>query len=193
MAFGSIRMEPVFMVLGQSAATAASMAIDAKIPIQDVNYPELKSKLETDDQILNYGQTTLDGIIVDDTEAKLKGSWKQSVFQRGYRLGYKHDGDARDGKASAEFITELPEPGEYAVQIAWQPNPNRSTKVSVSISHSKGTVTMQINQQAVPSGENGFHQLGTYDFHRAASVTVSNESANGYVIIDAVRWVKRGQ
>lgn len=49
-AFGSIRMEPVFMVLGQSAATAAAMAIDAKCDVQDVPYQQLKNRLEKDGQ-----------------------------------------------------------------------------------------------------------------------------------------------
>ena len=53
-AFGSIRMEPVFMILGQSAATAAVMAIDAKIPVQDVPYAKLRERLLKDGQILNY-------------------------------------------------------------------------------------------------------------------------------------------
>ena len=51
-AFGSIRMEPVFMVLGQSAATAACQAIDDKKAVQDINYAELKKKLLEDKQIL---------------------------------------------------------------------------------------------------------------------------------------------
>ena len=51
-AFGSIRMEPVFMVLGQSAATAASMAIDSKTDIQKISYTELQSTLIKDKQIL---------------------------------------------------------------------------------------------------------------------------------------------
>lgn len=49
-AFGSIRMEPVFMVLGQSAATAAAMAIDANVNVQDVPYPNLKEQLLKDGQ-----------------------------------------------------------------------------------------------------------------------------------------------
>jgi hypothetical protein len=53
-AFGSIRMEPVFMILGQSAATAAVMAIDAKIPVQDVPYAQLRERLLKDGQILSY-------------------------------------------------------------------------------------------------------------------------------------------
>lgn len=51
-AFGSIRMEPVFMILGQSAATAAVMALDQGIAVQDLAYADLKERLLEDDQIL---------------------------------------------------------------------------------------------------------------------------------------------
>jgi hypothetical protein len=51
-AFGSIRMEPVFMVLGQSAATAASLAIDKNVALQDLSYDELKQRLIQDNQVL---------------------------------------------------------------------------------------------------------------------------------------------
>jgi len=51
-AFGSIRMEPVFMILGQSAAIAAAMAIDKNIPVQEVPYDELKKVLEEKKQVL---------------------------------------------------------------------------------------------------------------------------------------------
>jgi hypothetical protein len=53
-AYGSIRMEPVFMILGQSAATAAAMAIDAKIAVQDVPYEKLRARLLADGQVLEY-------------------------------------------------------------------------------------------------------------------------------------------
>jgi hypothetical protein len=51
-AFGSIRMEPVFMILGQSAGTAAALAIDAQVDLQDLPYEKLRVKLESDGQIL---------------------------------------------------------------------------------------------------------------------------------------------
>lgn len=51
-AFGSIRMEPVFMILGQSAAVAAAMAIDKNISVQDVDYSELKKELTLRKQVL---------------------------------------------------------------------------------------------------------------------------------------------
>ncbi|MBN2006601.1 MAG: FAD-dependent oxidoreductase [Anaerolineae bacterium] len=51
-AYGSIRMEPVFMALGQSAATIAALAIEHDIAVQDVDYPELREHLLKDGQIL---------------------------------------------------------------------------------------------------------------------------------------------
>ncbi len=51
-AFGSIRMEPVFMILGESAATAAAIAIDDKVNVQKVNYTKLKKKLLDQNQVL---------------------------------------------------------------------------------------------------------------------------------------------
>jgi hypothetical protein len=45
-------MEPVFMVLGQSAATAASLVIDQNIPVQDLDYQQLKTLLLEDNQVL---------------------------------------------------------------------------------------------------------------------------------------------
>ena len=57
-AFGSIRMEPVFMVLGQSAATAASLAIDSAQTVQQVDYSTLEMQLEADRQILKHRAST---------------------------------------------------------------------------------------------------------------------------------------
>jgi hypothetical protein len=54
-AFGSIRMEPVFMILGQSAGTIASMAVEKRKAVQEISYVELKVKLMADGQILSFG------------------------------------------------------------------------------------------------------------------------------------------
>ena len=52
-AFTSLRMEPVWMILGESAGVAAAMAVDAEIPVQDVPYNKLRQKLEDLDQTLD--------------------------------------------------------------------------------------------------------------------------------------------
>ena len=53
-AYGSIRMEPVFMVLGQSAGTAAVLAIDGHSPVQEVEYRRLRARLLDDGQRLDW-------------------------------------------------------------------------------------------------------------------------------------------
>ena len=51
-AFGSIRMEPVFFALGQVAGTAASIAVGHDVAVQDVPYAELAKRLRTDGQVV---------------------------------------------------------------------------------------------------------------------------------------------
>jgi hypothetical protein len=53
-AYGSIRMEPVFTVLGQSAATAAAQALDEQVAVQQVDYAKLRERLLADRQVLQW-------------------------------------------------------------------------------------------------------------------------------------------
>jgi hypothetical protein len=53
-AYGSIRMEPVFMILGQSAATAAMLALDGKSSVQKIPYETLQARLMADKQVLQW-------------------------------------------------------------------------------------------------------------------------------------------
>jgi hypothetical protein len=57
-AFSSIRMEPVFMILSQSAATAASLSLDAHVPVQQVDQARLRARLLQDGQVLEWKETT---------------------------------------------------------------------------------------------------------------------------------------
>ena len=53
-AFGSIRMEPVFMVLGQTAATAACLSLDHKVSVQELDYSLLEPELIKGKQVLSW-------------------------------------------------------------------------------------------------------------------------------------------
>jgi hypothetical protein len=53
-AYSSIRMEPVFMVTSQSAATAACFAIEGNVPAQKLDYAKLRARLLMDKQILEW-------------------------------------------------------------------------------------------------------------------------------------------
>jgi len=55
-AFGSIRMEPVFFALGQAAGTAASLAVDKDVAVQDVDYKALSARLLADGQVISLAR-----------------------------------------------------------------------------------------------------------------------------------------
>ncbi|MDC0291871.1 FAD-dependent oxidoreductase [Verrucomicrobiales bacterium] len=205
-AFGSIRMEPVFMILGQSAATAASIAIDEGIPVQDIDYKKLKARLLKDGQILEYDGPTnekrvgvdlksLKGVVVDDDFANFKGPWKPSSSANSYLgFGYRHDDNLADGKCIATFQGQLPKAGKYEVRFAYTPNSNRATNVPVTVIHGDGESTVvTVNEKNEPTIDGAFVSLGEFQFDdpKAATVTISNEGTDGYVVIDAVQWLKK--
>jgi hypothetical protein len=192
-AYGSIRMEPVFMILGQSAATAAALALDAGSAVQDVDYDALRSQLLKDKQILAPGNDpgTFEGTVVDDSQAKLTGTWTTAAATKPFvGAGYQHDANADKGK-TARFEATLPQAGHYEVRIAYTINANRATNVPVKIEHAGGTANVVVNQQTAPTVQGLFAVLGDYDFGTSAAVEVSTVGTNGYVIIDAVQFVTK--
>lgn len=203
-AFGSIRMEPVFMILGQSAATAAVMAIDDDLAVQDVPYQKLCERLEADGQVLAYvgpvrrgpgagiSLDKLKGIVVDDQQAKKTGHWKSSTSSKQFvGFGYRHDDNRADGNATARFEAKLPASGRYEVRIACPPNSNRATAVPVTIHHAEGSTTIHLDQRKAPEIDDLFHVLGEFSFDAStpAVVSIDNSNADGYVILDAVQWL----
>jgi FAD dependent oxidoreductase len=201
-AYGSIRMEPVFMILGQSAATAAVFAIDDKLAVQDVPYAKLRDRLLKDGQVLHYDgpktskgidPKTIQGIVVDDANAKLTGEWSESGAAKAFiGDGYSHDGNARDGKASARFEAKLEKGGTYRVMLASPPNNNRASNAPVEIHHRGGVQRMKINLKAPKAGEGVFWiDLGAFEYAEGdmSVVVITNKHTDGYVVVDGVRWV----
>lgn len=59
-AYGSIRMEPVFMMLGQAAGTVAAAAIQEGTPVQDISYGQLKRQLIAQGQVVEWDEDFID-------------------------------------------------------------------------------------------------------------------------------------
>ena len=101
-AFTSLRMEPVWMVLGESAGVAAAMAVDAEIPVQDVPYKKLRQKLDDLDQTLDRIQ----GPVKDQQEPGKSASWKSqdewNMQKKGWEWLFPHIDTDSDGQISAE-------------------------------------------------------------------------------------------
>ena len=118
-AYGSIRMEPVFMVLGQSAATAAVHAIDERTTVQKIDPKKLEARLLKDGQMLDFVSDPLPprtgpkhvnppGIVVDDDAAQLKGFRSSSGANAPFvGHGYLHDANTDKGEQTARFNATL--------------------------------------------------------------------------------------
>ncbi|HYF34393.1 MAG TPA: FAD-dependent oxidoreductase, partial [Prosthecobacter sp.] len=199
-AYGSIRMEPVFMILGQSAATAAVFAIEDGVPVQKVSYPKLRERLLKDGQVLEYkGPPTaksvmLEGTVVDDEQAIKTGDWVGGGAAKKFiGYGYSHDGNAGKGEKTITFRATLPKAGRYEVRLAYAANNNRCGAVPVIIRHAGGEATTTVDQKKPGPIDGLAVSLGTFEFDAAkpAEVLVSNEGTMGYVVADAVQWVAK--
>ncbi|HSI62842.1 MAG TPA: FAD-dependent oxidoreductase [Candidatus Saccharimonadia bacterium] len=200
--YGSIRMEPQFMILGHSTGIAAAMALEKNIPVQDVDIAALRAKLVAQGQVLELASLAnltlaenLPGIVIDDEAAVYEGVWTASGYGDPIDGTSHNDGDNSKGKMTARFETTLPETGIYEVRLAYSAAPNRAAKVPVKVEHAKGSDIVQVNQQKPPTVDKYFTSLGKFEFtkDKPAVVTVSNEGTTGFVAVDAVQWVRVGK
>jgi hypothetical protein len=189
-AFGSARMEPVFMTLGQSAATAAVLAINDGISVQQVPYEKLSAVLRADGQRLAW-DTTATGIVVDSEDATgvvITGAWNASYSVPGFNgANYLHDNNEGRGQKSVRFTPVIPTTGNYRVSLRWNAHSNRATNIPIVITHAGGVANTTVNQR-----QNGsvWFDIGVYNFQAgtAGNLLLSNTGVNGYVIADAAMW-----
>jgi hypothetical protein len=190
-ASGSLRTEPVTMVLAQSAATAAVMAAADGIAVQDVPYPALADRLQADGQILRWPVPGVE-VIIDNGYAagvRRRGRWRRHTHVPGYHGGdYEDDGNTAKGVTSMRFIPRLPADGRWTVQMRWTAGTDRASNVPVDIHHAGGVTTRRIDQRE--SG-GAWVPLGSFRFSagRQGSVLLRTDGTDGYVIADAVRFV----
>jgi|GEM_PF-3097446 len=135
--------------------------------------------------------------IVDNTDpssAIRTGSWSTSDAMSGhYGTNFLHDKNDGKGAKSVKFIPDLPHSDTYEVFVRWPNNDNnypRATNTRIIVDWSGGVTEHIVNQK-----QNGgsWVSLGVYPFvhGRVGSVTVSNKDTNGYVLADAVRFVRK--
>ena len=194
-AFGSIRMEPVFMILGQSSATAAALALDDGVPVQALDYQRLAQRLREDGQVLSWkmdgrhhiAPDTLEGIVMDNPGAEIEGPWRisRSVTPM-VGVNYLHDDQPGSGACVARYRIPVPAPGAYEVRISFCAHPNRATNAPVTVHHADGVMNIAVNQRATPPIKDLFLSLGVFVFEKEALVIIANEGADGHVIADAV-------
>lgn len=191
-AYGSIRMEPVFMVLSQSAATAAVMAIDAKTSVQKIDVKKLQQTLKQNP--LTDGSVA--EILVDNDDKQqvtLNGKWG-SEKRGGYGPSFYVDSSNGSVVKTVRFTPSVQQSGTYKAYVYFPKLQKGTAKTSITVFDSKGKKEVVINEADIrvegqTSGE--WVSLGTLTLLKGKNgyVEISNKGANGLVVADAVLFV----
>jgi len=201
-AFGSVRMEPVFMILAQSAATAASLALDRGIAVQEVDYQDLRERLLEDGQVLElsrevrvskavgYPRNRLGGDVVDGEQIEFVGEWTESTSLRPFvGTSYHHDGNAGKGKCTARFPFLAPKDGLHEIKVSYSVFANRAGNIRYEIKHKDGHAKVWVDQRKPHLSGDLWYSLGSFSFQRGEQyfVELFNENTSGYVVADAIQ------
>lgn len=190
-AYGSIRMEPVFMVLAQSAAMAAVMAVDSNKAVQDINVTELQHAL-----LFNpLADNSTPEILVDNddpTQTVVKGTWQKETRGAYGPSMYVTNGVAGE-TASVTFMPAVKKAGNYKVYMYLPKFASLAPLITVEVYDGKTVIHKEvkesdINVQGQTSGE--WVQLGSYSLPagKNAYVKILNKG-NKTIVADAVLFV----
>jgi len=198
-AYGSIRMEPVFMVLAQSAAVAACMAIDEQQTIHDVDTKKLQALLKKDPLM----DGSIPDILVDNDDSSsiiINGKWKRltSEMDLGYTGNYgpsllmADTANALGNKVT--FLPLIPVAGNYKVYSYFVKTPKTSNKTRLVVNDGKMSKDIIISKSEIAiegqtSGE--WVYLGNFLLPKGkkSSVTITDKDADGTIVADAILLV----
>ena len=188
-AYGSIRMEPVFMVLAQSSATAAVMAINANSDVQNVDISKLQQKLKADP--LADGRPF--DVLVDNDDGnhvKVNGNWNKEK-SGGYGPSFLTAEGSQN--QTVRFTANINSKGKYSCYIYIPKISNTSSQIPITVFDGKKSKEIIIRTSDVivegqTSGE--WVSLGTYTLSPGQNTTVevSTKNTDGKVVADAVIW-----
>ena len=205
-AYSSVRVEPTWMAIGQSAGIAAALAAKAGVTVQALDYPTLRKRLLTQNVVLDLpvlppvgkvarssgpvsiNSKSLLGLILDDAQAELSGDWERSTnFKPHIGTGYLHDEQRSDGKSRAVFRFKAPADGDFELRMAYSAHPTRTTRLPVTLTNGPQVQTFTVDQTiALPSGD-AFRTIGTVRLRRDGDyvLEVTNKDTGGFAIVDA--------
>ena len=198
----SLRMEPVYMMLGQASADAAALAIAGGTAVQDVDVKALQDLLKSQKQIIKYktpgdmfiDPARLEGVVMDDSELGLhEDLWAHSTSQGPFlKYNYRFAPTSPNGKLEAVFAPTL-EKGKYEVQIMYSASDNRVKSADITVSDKKGNHKCPVDMTVRGKVEGIWYSLGTYshDPKKPIKVTFTNKGEGGVVVVDGVRFIKK--
>ena len=191
-AYGSIRMEPVFMLLGQSAAKAACLAIDGDVKVQEVDVKEIQ-RMYVEDPLLDG---TPADIVVDDSSLTLPEGWTRIEKNNGFGRSYMVlDPTSKEQRVRYPFEVETD--GKYEIYTYFIRRVESSKKTELLLNDGGAEKTIVLNADEIEilgqtSGE--WVSLGEYDLKsgKPGFVEFTNKGdVTGQICADAVLLVKK--
>ncbi|MBI5385653.1 MAG: FAD-dependent oxidoreductase [Verrucomicrobia bacterium] len=143
-------------------------------------------------EVISIDPAQLDGLVIDDAQARRTGNWQFGQGLRGYvGEGYHYLGPKNAGAVRYEFSVK--ESGRYEVRLSYQPHANRASNARVTVNVANGARTQRVNQCQAPPLKNGFVSLGVFDFEagQPGSVVLDTDGTDGTVAADAVQVVRK--
>jgi hypothetical protein len=132
--------------------------------------------------------TALGGLVVDDDQAKLTGTWVTGHGLPDYvAKGYRYA--SPKGPATARYEFTIKDAGRYDVRVSVGSHENRASNAPVTIESADGAKKVALNERVPADLPKGLHSLGTFRFEpgKPAVVSFTTEGADGNVHIDAVQ------
>lgn len=192
-AFGSIRMEPIFMLLGQSSAVAAVLAIDSKTSVQEVEVKKIQDVLKNNP----LADGSLPEILVDNENKEnltIEGEWKTEKIKGCYGLSLLSDESKGASKKSVHFNPTISVAGKYKLFAYFPQVAKASSTVNITIFDGKKSkqITVKPNEIKIEGQTSGeWVSLGTFRLPKGKKsyVGISNQNTDGVVVADAVLFV----
>ena len=160
-AYGSIRMEPVFMELGQAAGMAAVMAINSNVSVQEIDLKQLRDKLANDPYLNGIDPD----IIVDFRDKRYvstTGNWEEKIeYEWSSREPFIY---AKAGARRAKFLLPVKKDGRYSVHYY---NPGNKEledgMVPLQIKHGANIQTVNIDLKHNQEWNERLIYVGTWE------------------------------
>ncbi len=134
----------------------------------------------------------LEGVVVDDEQAKRIGEWEYSSSVKPFvGLGYHHDQGQGRGTKTVTFEPNTLPPGRYEVRLSYTHGTNRASNAWVRVFSADGETDIRIDQRIAGPIDGLWISLGNYRFEKDGQnfVLLTNAEADGHVIADAVQFL----
>ncbi|MDA0587820.1 MAG: FAD-dependent oxidoreductase [Planctomycetota bacterium] len=130
----------------------------------------------------------LDGVIIDDADAKQTGKWTSGSGLKGY-VGYNYLYAGANSGAKIAFEYKAEKAGSHEIRLAYCPHENRGKTVPVTVKTKAGEKSLKIDMTKSPPIDETFISLGSLNLAKGESVTVtiSTEDAGGNAHADAIQ------